>query len=118
MDWITTTHGIITLVSSGIALIGSIIGLAITLYKKLKELAKDKNWLKIMEIADTAILEAEKLTISGAEKKNVALGAIEAGCKAAGIVCDLTAVGDYIDQCIDFANGIKAAVKKAKKTEK
>ena len=57
-------------------------------------------------MADAAIKEAEKSGKSGADKKEMVIESVKAGCKAAGV--DLAAFLDqlsaYIDQTITFVN--------------
>lgn len=107
MSWLETTQGIITLISSGIALLGVIISLAVKIYKSAKEIIKNKNWGKVTSIAISAIIAAEKSEQSGADKKKMVIDSVQASCKAMGIECDLSALDTYIDECIAFANNMK-----------
>lgn len=104
MNWIETTQGIITLVSSGLVLLGTIIGLAIKLADAIKTIGKNKDWMKIIKIADAAMTEAEKTGKAGADKKAMVIAAVEAACKEMGVECDLSALNAYIDECIGFVN--------------
>ena len=104
MNWLETTQGIITLISSGAVLLGTLLGLVVNLCKAIKELVKNKNWAKIIKIADAAMIAAESAGKSGADKKAMVIEAVEAGCKELGITVDLTQLSTYIDDCIDFAN--------------
>jgi hypothetical protein len=63
----------------------------------------------IMEMADAAMKEAEKSGKSGADKKQMVIDAVKAGCKAAGINLDLfiDQLSDYIDSSISFVNNMK-----------
>lgn len=105
MNWIETTQGILTLVASGIAVFGTITGLAIKLADAFKKLKANKNWLKIIDIADSAMCEAEKTLKSGKDKKAQVIAAVEGACKELGIDCDLSELDKYIDDCIGFVNG-------------
>ena len=73
---------------------------------------KQKNaqeiWNTIMSMADTAMKEAEASGKSGADKKQMVIDSVKAGCKAAGLDVDqfLDQLSAYIDQCINFANSI------------
>ena len=104
MNWIETTQGIITLITGACALIGTITGLAIKLYSAFKKIKEDKNWKKIIELADAAITEAEKSGKEGKDKKAQVIAVVEAACKELEIQCDLTALSEYIDKCIAFVN--------------
>ena len=105
MNWIETTQGIITLISTGVALIGAITGLAIKLYEAVKKIKADNNWLKIIAIADQAMTEAEKALKDGKDKKSQVIATVQGACKELGIECDLSALDKYIDDCISFVNG-------------
>jgi hypothetical protein len=63
----------------------------------------------IMNMADAAMKEAEASGKSGADKKQMVIDAVKAGCKAAGVNMDLfiDQLSDYIDQTIAFVNGMK-----------
>ena len=65
----------------------------------------------IVEMADKAMKEAEKTAKSGADKKQIVMEAVKAGCLAAGI--DMSAfvdqLSDYIDQTIVFVNDMKSS---------
>lgn len=104
MNWIETTQGIITLITGACALMGTITGLAIKLYSAFKKIKGDKNWQKIIELADAAMTEAEKSGKEGKDKKAQVIAVVEATCKELEIECDLTALSEYIDECIDFVN--------------
>lgn len=106
MSWFETIQGIITLAISGVTLISAVVGLGIKLYGALKELIKNKNWLKVMVIADAAMKEAEASGKEGKDKKNQVIDAVAAACKELGIECDLGALSNYIDECIAFVNDI------------
>lgn len=104
MTWLETAQGIITLISGGLALLATLVTLSISLYKACKQIAKDRNWKKVMEVADAAIQAAEKSGKSGADKKTMVIEAVQASCLALGIEVDLSQLGTYIDECIEFAN--------------
>ena len=104
MSWLETTQGIITLISSGIVLLGTILGLSVNLYKSIKQVVKNKDWKKVIEVANAAITAAEKSGKCGADKKQMVIEAVEAGCKELNIILDLDQLSKYIDECIDFAN--------------
>lgn len=104
MTWLETTQGIITLIASGVALLGTILTLCVKLYNALKEIVKHKEWKKIAKFADAAMTAAEESGKSGADKKQMVIESVEAGCKELGIVVDLCKLSEYIDECIEFVN--------------
>lgn len=112
MDWISTANGIVALITGLLGLIGTGIG-AFYAVKNWIKVLKTKNtqeiWVMIMNIADSAMKEAEASGKSGADKKQMVIDTVKAGCKAAGIDIDLfiDQLSDYIDQTITFVNGMK-----------
>lgn len=112
MNWLETANGIVTLIISLISLLSagvSVFFLVKTLIATMKKNTTEQNWKLIMKIADAAMVEVEKSSAKGAEKKQMVIDAVKAGCKEAGIECDdfIDQLVAYIDQCIDFANGFK-----------
>lgn len=111
-EWITTANGIITLITGLVGLIGTGIG-AFFAIKNWFIVIKTKNaqeiWTMIMSMADAAMKEAENSGKSGADKKQMVIEAVKAGCKAAGVNMDMfiDQLSDYIDQTIIFVNGMK-----------
>lgn len=110
--WPTTAEGwagIITFIIGFIGAIAALIPVSIKLVKRGKEIVKNKDWAKIKEIADTAMKTAEATGKTGAEKKEIVIASVKAGCEAAGIVIDETLLqnlADYIDVTIDRVNGM------------
>ena len=104
MTWLETTQGIIALISSGLVLLGTILGLSVKLYRAIKQIIDNNNWNKIIELADVAITAAEETGKSGADKKQLVIEAVEEGCRKLGITVDLDQLSNYIDKCIQFAN--------------
>lgn len=111
-EWITTANGIITLITGLVGLIGTGVG-AFFAIKNWITVLKTKNaqeiWAMIMNMADAAMKEAEASGKSGADKKQMVVDIVKAGCKAAGVNMDLfiDQLSDYIDQTIAFVNGMK-----------
>ena len=111
-EWITTANGIVTLITGLLGLIGTGIGVYYAI-KNWVAVLKTKNaqeiWTMIMEMADAAMKEAEASGKSGADKKQMVVDAVKAGCKAAGINMDMfiDQLSDYIDQTIAFVNGMR-----------
>ena len=106
---LNTVQEIIALVTGLCGLISAGIG-AYFAIKNWIAVTKNKNaqeiWAMIMEIADTAMKEAEKSCKTGADKKTMVINAVKASCKAAGLDVDLfiDQLSDYIDQTISFVN--------------
>lgn len=116
--WPTTVEGWVGLISLIVGLIGAIAALipvAIKLFKALKEIVKNKNWSKIKDIAKAAMTTVEEYhkshpEMSSDDKLNMALDMIQAGCAEIGIEVDevtLNNLVDYINQTIDWFNGMK-----------
>ena len=117
--WPNTVEGWASLITFIIGFIGAIVAifpLVVSIVKKSKELIKNKDWDKIKEIADAAMKKAEETGKTGAEKKEIVIAAVKAGCEDAGIIVDeqlLKNLADYIDATIEWVNGmIKAKNKK------
>ena len=111
-DLINTANGIITLITGLVGLIGTGIGVYFAIKNWIK-LVKEKNateiWKMIMEMADAAMKEAEKLCKAGADKKTMVIESVKAGGKSAGLDISnfLDQLDAYIDQTISFVNQMK-----------
>jgi hypothetical protein len=77
----------------------------------LKTKQNAELWALIMELADSAMKEAEASMASGEDKKSMVINAVKAGAEASGLdISDfLTQLDLYIDQTIDFVNKMKTA---------
>lgn len=111
-EWLTTANGIVTLITGLIGLIGTGIGAYYAIKNwitVLKTKSSQEIWSMIMNMADAAMKEAEASGKSGADKKQMVIDAVKAGCKAAGVDMDtfIDQLSDYIDQTISFVNGMK-----------
>lgn len=110
-DWISTVNGLIALITGLIGLIGTGIGAYFAIKNWIKAL-KEKNaqeiWITIQTMADAAMKEAEASGKTGADKKQMVINAVKAGCQSAGLDLDtfIDQLGAYIDQTIDFVNGM------------
>ena len=106
---LNTVQEIIALVTGLCGLVSAGIG-AYFAIKNWIAVTKNKNaqeiWAMIMEIADTAMKEAEKSCKTGADKKTMVIESVKASCKAAGLDLDsfIDQLSDYIDQTISFVN--------------
>ena len=110
-DWITTANGFIALLTGLVGLISAGVGVFFAIknwIKATKEKSSKEIWAMIMEIADAAMKEAEKSTLSGAGKKELVVNMVKEGCKAAGIDLGpfIDQLGAYIDSCISWFNGM------------
>ena len=106
---LNTVQEIIALVTGLCGLVSAGIGAYFAIKNWIK-VTKNKNaqeiWAMIMEIADTAMKEAEKSCKTGADKKTMVIDTVKASCKAAGLDLDsfIDQLSDYIDQTISFVN--------------
>ena len=112
LEWISTTNGIITLLTGLGGLITTAIGayFAIRNWVKLvKEKGFQEGWNLVMGMADAAMKEVESSLLSGEDKKKTVIDSVSAGCKAAGLNIDLflNQLSVYIDETISFVNGMK-----------
>lgn len=110
--WPSTVEGWVGLISLIIGLVGAVVALiptAIKCFKALKEIAKNHDWKKIMEIADAAMKDVEGSKKSGKKKLETVISAVKAGCAEAGIEIDDKLLEDltkYINECIEWHNGM------------
>jgi 3-hydroxyacyl-CoA dehydrogenase len=111
-EWITTANGIIALITGLVGLIGTGIG-AYFAIKNWITVVKTKSsqeiWNMIMTIADEAMKEAEKSTLSGADKKQMVIDTVKTACRTAGVDLDMfiDQLSAYIDDTVKFANSFK-----------
>lgn len=109
LDWISTTNGLIALVTGLIGLIGTGVGAFFAIrnwIKAMRSKSASEIWSTIMGMADAAMKKAEESGKSGADKKQMVIDAVKAGCKASGLQIDdfIDQLGAYIDQTIGFVN--------------
>ena len=110
--WPSTVEGWVGLVSLIIGLVGAIAALiptAIKCFKALKEIAKNRDWKKIMEMADAAMKDVEGSKKSSKKKLETVISAVKAGCVEAGVEIDDKLLEDltkYINECIEWHNGM------------
>ena len=111
MDWINTVQGLIALITGLVGLVTTGVGAFFTIkafIKNMKEKSVKEQWAIIMTAADAAMKEAEHSGKAGVEKKNMVIQMVSKTCDAAGLDIDLflTQLNAYIDQSIDFVNGM------------
>jgi hypothetical protein len=119
-DWITTVNGLISLITALVGLIGTGVGAFFAIknwIKATKEKSAKEIWAMIMEMADAAMKEYEKSSLSGADKKAAVIESVKSGCRAAGVDLDLfiDQLSDYIDQTIAFVNDMSKKTAKSSK---
>lgn len=108
--WPTTVEGwvaLITVICTAIGAIAALVPTVIKLVKSLGEIAKNKNWKKILVIISKTVVEAEKTAKSGAEKKEIVVNAVKTFCVEAGVewTAELAKqVSDAIDDVIAVHN--------------
>lgn len=108
--WPTSVEGWIGLILMFLGLIGSMAALiptAIKLFKALKEIVKNKNWQKILELADNAMELAEITSLHGSDKRDLVIETVRTGCSELDIELNEELVENlikYIDDTIQWLN--------------
>ena len=108
--WPTSVEGWVGLILMFLGLIGSIAALiptAIKLFKALKEIVKNKNWQKILELADNAMELAEITSLHGSDKRDLVINTVRKGCSELDIELNEELVENlikYIDDSIQWLN--------------
>lgn len=125
MEWLETTQGIITLISSAVVLLGALITTGTVLWNKVKEMAqliKEKKYaeviLQLKNTADATIRSVENSKLSGSDKKTTVLEAVQTAANSLGV--EFTdelenQISDFIDQSVAEYNEFKDATKKTSK---
>ena len=115
--WPTTVEGWVNLVvfiAGFVAAVAALVPTVIKLVKKGAELVKNKNWSKIEKIAMEAMKAAEETGKKGAEKQQMVIDAVVAGCTEAEIEIseeDLKNLVKYINETIEWFNGMNESSK-------
>jgi lipopolysaccharide export LptBFGC system permease protein LptF len=110
--YLDTANSILVLLTGLVGLIGTGAG-AYFAIKNWITTIKTKNsqeiWSMLMEMADSAMTEAEQSQLNGEDKKTMVIDIIQASAKAANLDIDLFAdqLDLYIDQTIAFVNKMK-----------
>lgn len=112
MEWIGTAQGLVALITGLVGLIGAGVSTFVAikaLIKSMKQKNFQANWNFISQVADAAMKQVETSGKAGAEKKQIVIDTVKTACKSAGIEADMfiDQLMAYIDQCIDFYNGMK-----------
>ena len=115
-DWET----LLGLIATGLALLSAVITMGVKLFKAGKEIVKNKDWKKVMAIADVAMTKAEAELKEGTAKLEVVLETVKAGCSEIGVNADefIDDLKEYVEDAIKFHNDLTAAKKLQKKAEK
>ena len=112
-----------------VELIGAICALVPTIVSVcalIKNIIKNKNWALIMKIANSAmsaveVYSKEHTGMTSEEKLEMALEAIKASCKTAGIALDeanLQRIVEYIAEMCAWAKTVNVANKSKTNTKK
>lgn len=115
---------IVGLISAIVGLVGAIIALIPTIIKVVrlgKEIIKNKDWNKIKEIANAAMIAAEAKYKEGSDKKEAVIDAVKQACFEANIPLDegvLDNLVEYIDTIISYHNNMTQANKDLKKQQR
>lgn len=115
---------IVGLISAIVGLVGAIIALIPTVIRVIrlgKEIIKNKDWNKIKEIANAAMIAAEAKFKEGSDKKEVVIDAVKQACFEANIPLDedvLDNLVEYIDTIISYHNNMTQANKDLKKQQR
>lgn len=113
MDWITNANGLVALLTGLFGLIGTGVGAFFSIrafIQKNKANTRQQNWNMIMQAADAAMEVVEHAQLhNSSEKKALAMDMIKKSCESLGldISAFLTQLDAYIDQCIEWFNGMK-----------
>ena len=110
-EFITSVNGLVALLTT----LGSLILTGLSIFIAIKQIlknAKEKtladNWKTIQNIARAAMEKAEETGLAGEDKKQMAIGIVEAGCLEAGI--DITPftkqLDAFINNSISFVNSL------------
>lgn len=104
-----TLQQILSLITGLVGLIGTGIGAFFAIknwVQAIKQKSNSEIWSTIVSMADAAMKEAEASGKAGADKKQMVIDSVKAGCKAAGLEMDsfIDQLGAYIDQTIGFVN--------------
>ncbi len=122
--WPSTVEGWVGLIILFCSLIGSIAALVptlIKLFKSLKEIVKNRDWKKVLKLADIAIKKAEETGLPGSDKLHIVMETVQEECVELGIKVDqelLDNLEEYIRETIEWFNDMNAANKAGKKAAK
>jgi uncharacterized membrane protein YbaN (DUF454 family) len=112
---LNNTITLITLIIGLIGAIAALIPTLIKLFNTIKEIAKNKNWTKLIAIAMDAMKDVEKHyrenpNMSSQEKLDMALDIIRSSSANLGVTISEKEIDDlvkYIEDTIKWANDMK-----------
>lgn len=114
-----SANEILNLIMTIGCLIGVLAGLiptGVSLYKKVKEIIKNKDWMTIMKVAQSAMSEVEEYAtkhpeMTSEEKLEMAIETVKASLTAMGVSYDdatLEKLKDYINDLIKWSKTVNA----------
>ena len=116
----------ILLVVQLIAAVCALVPTLVSIFALIKNIIKNKNWALIMKIANSAMSTVEAYSkkhsgMTSEEKLEMALEAIKASCKTAGIALDeanLQRIVEYIAEMCAWAKTVNVTDKSKTNTKK
>ena len=116
----------ILLVVQLIAAVCALVPTLVSVFALIKNIIKNKNWTLIMKIANSAMSAVESYSnehpgMTSEEKLEMALEAIKASCKTAGIALDeanLQRIVEYIAEMCAWAKTVNVTNKSKTNTKK
>jgi hypothetical protein len=102
MEWLDILKLILAIISG----VATCIPLVVKLVKYIKELAKEKNWGKLVVIVSNFMAEAETLFPDGASKKDYVINSVMAISKTIDYPVDKEILGELIDNLTKLSNKI------------
>lgn len=102
MEWLDILKLILAIISG----VATCIPLVVKLVKYIKELAKEKNWGKLVVIVSNFMTEAETLFPDGASKKDYVINSVMAISKTIDYPVDKEILGELIDNLTKLSNKI------------
>lgn len=99
-----------------IGVIGGLIPTGISLYKKIKEIVKNKDWMTIMKVAQSAMSEVEKYALehpdmTSEQKLEMAINSVKASLTAMGVEYSdetMEKLKDYINDLIKWSKTVNS----------
>ena len=116
----------ILLVVQLIAAVCALVPTLVSIFALIKNIIKNKNWALIMKVANSAMSTVETYSkehpgMTSEEKLEMALEAIKASCKTAGIALDeanLQRIVEYIAEMCAWAKTVNVTNKSKTNTKK
>lgn len=101
-----------------VGVVGLLIPTFISLFKKTKEIIKNKDWMTVMQVAQAAIVEIEEYakshpSMTSEEKLEMAIESVKASLTAMGVEFD----SENLDKLKEYINSIIKVTKKVNVNE-